>query len=479
MNNNFRQITIFPYTMAVKTMLVFIVALAIVSLWFSPQVLPWYMWLFCLVPVFMFSFGSNTFTKRWGNVSRKRFIRSLVFSSLFIRLIFVIFIYYYNYEHFGTYWGAGSTDVTFYVPEAFETAEDLSHGYFNVIKDWINQGIDLGDTGYMTYLVLVYILTFRVSDVMIPLLLKALWSALTCWMIYRVTQRHFGESVARMAGVFAMLYPSFIWWCGSMMKETEMLTITMVFVDQVDAALMEEKITFRKLIFALFWGTILFTFRTVLGVVAYLATLLAIILTSQRIVSWAKKVLFVILVVGFVSVALGDNLRTTMESLMEGAQSTATLDRNEARSKTSSIARYATVTVMAPLIFTVPFPTLVYTSFEQEQNMQRSGANYVKNILSFIVILVMFILLLSGDWRYHVFIISFMIGYLIVLVFSSFSHSGRFHLPAELFEVIFAAYGVSLLNNPKYKRWMNYAFIGEFIIIIAWNYFKLAGRGLV
>lgn len=476
--NIYPPLTYVPQDVALKAMLVFVAAFVLISLWYSNQVQPWYLWLFGLISVGTFFFGSNELTKRWAFVSEKRFVRNLIFCALIIRLVFVIFIYYYNYEHFGNYWGAGSTDVTFYVPEAMGAAENFLRGDYKIITNWVNQGIELGDTGYMAYLLIVYLLTFRVSDVFIPLILKALWGALTCWMIYRVTQRHFGEYIARIAGIIALLYPSFIWWCGSMMKETEMLAIMMVFVDQVDSALMEERLPFGKLGFALLWGSLLFTFRTVLGVVAYLALLLAVILSSKRIISWAKKVLFAIIVFGFVGLAMGDSLSSTIEDLVDSAQTTGTIERNRARAKTSSIARYATATVMAPLIFTVPFPSLVYTSFEQEQSMQRSGANYVKNILSFFVILIMFVLLLSGEWRQHVFIIALMIGYLVVLVFSSFSHSGRFHLPAELFEIVFAAYGISLLNNPKYKRWLNYAFIGEFIIIFVWNYFKLAGRGL-
>ena len=82
-------------------------------------------------------------------------------------------------------------------------------------------------------------------------------------------------------------------------------------------ALMEKNVTFRKLIFALLWGSILFSFRTVLGIVVYLATVLAIVLSSQKIVSWAKKVLFAIVVVGFIGIVMGNSLKTTMESLVE------------------------------------------------------------------------------------------------------------------------------------------------------------------
>lgn len=478
--NKYRPVTTMPRQVANGGLATFCVALLAVSLWFYNQAFPWYLWLFGIISVMLFFMGSASYTRKWEHVSMRTFKKHLILTAFIIRAIFVIFINYYNWAHFDTYWGVGSTDVIFYVPEAWEAAEHCANGDWGFYGNWIRWGVDVSDTGYMTYLVIVYLLTFRISDVIIPLLLKALWGALTCWLLYRVVSRHFGEATGRMAGIFAMVYPSFIWWCGSMMKETEMILLMMVYVDVVDSALSEKKMPIGKLIFALLWGTSMFTFRTILGVVAYLALLTAVVFSSSRIVSWGKKLLFGVLVMSFVGVAMSDRLVSTISKMSENAQSgTEAAARNTVRAHTNSFAKYATTTLMAPLIFTVPFPSLVYTSFNQEQSMQRSGANYVKNILSFFVIIVAFIMLLSREWRQHVFPIAFMIGYLIVLVFSSFAHSGRFHLPAEPFEIMFASYGISLMNNPKYKRWFTYALIIEFTFILVWNYVKLKGRGYV
>jgi hypothetical protein len=70
-----------------------------------------------------------------------------------------------------------------------------------------------------------------------------------------------------------------------------------------------------------------------------------------------------------------------------------------------------------------------------------------------------------------------MCGYLAALVLSVFAQSGRFHLLIIPFEMMFAAYGISLLNKKGIK-WFQYALIFECIICIAWSWFKLAGRGL-
>jgi len=71
-----------------------------------------------------------------------------------------------------------------------------------------------------------------------------------------------------------------------------------------------------------------------------------------------------------------------------------------------------------------------------------------------------------------------MLGYLVVLVFSSFAQSERFHLPVVPFELIFAAYAVSLVGKRE-KQWMNWWMALMFIANIGWQWFKLAGRGML
>lgn len=110
--------------------------------------------------------------------------------------------------------------------------------------------------------------------------------------------------------------------------------------------------------------------------------------------------------------------------------------------------------------------------------MMLNGANFIKNVTSGLTIFALFVLLLSGDWRKHVLPLATMGGYLVVIAFSNFAHSERFHFPVLALELMFAAYGITLLQN-KHKRWfvLWLVFIG--MINIGWAWFKLAGRGLV
>ena len=147
----------------------------------------------------------------------------------------------------------------------------------------------------------------------------------------------------------------------------------------------------------------------------------------------------------------------------------------EWRAETNSFAKYATASVFAPLIFTIPFSSMVAT-LGQENQMMFNGANFIKNIMSGLTILAVFLLIVRGDWRKHVLPMAVMMGYLVVLVFSNFAHSERFHFPVLALEYMFAAFGVTQLTN-KHKRWYVIWLIGICIANIAWAYIKLVGRG--
>ena len=115
----------------------------------------------------------------------------------------------------------------------------------------------------------------------------------------------------------------------------------------------------------------------------------------------------------------------------------------------------------------------------QDVQQLLNGGDFVKNIMSCFTIFAMIMLLMSGKWREHLLPLSFMLGYLVVLSASTFAQSERFHQPAMPFEFMFAAYGLSIaVTKLKYKRWFTYWCVLMLVACIAWNWFKLAGRGL-
>ncbi len=478
-------ISYFPKNMANLCLLVYLIALITISVFFNGYVMPWWLWALGIISVVLFFHGSNYFTKIWHNTPERLFSQKLFLLAFFIRAVYAIFIYYFNYEHYGTYYESNEGDITWYVPSALQIASEFANGNYNeVIQIWLGYGIDISDMGYIIYLSVLYLITDSMSDVVLPLLLKAIYGAITCVMMYRIAKRHFGEHVGRMTGIFCMLQWNLIWWCGSMMKETEMIFIMVWYVYEMDRVLSKGNFKLQNLTGAIILGLLLFTFRGALGLVAFASMFIAILLSDSKVVSLATKIVAGVLVALVLSLSYGENImdivQDTRSKIEGGEYQSINMEWRSRQHQGNKFAKYAGAAVFAPLIFTIPFPNMVYTYQNQEMQMMVSGGNFEKNILSFFVIMVMLIFVFSGDWRKHVFPIAMLIGYLLALVFSVFAQSGRFHMPAIPLELMFAAYGISILYKDKtYKRWFNYALAIEIVACIAWAWFKLAGRGWV
>lgn len=265
-----------------------------------------------------------------------------------------------------------------------------------------------------------------------------------------------------------------------------MVFLTVLFAERADALLRKGKFAFWPTFFLILITFVMFTIRTALAIVLVLSLLVTLVLSSDRVVGWGKRILVIIFALGFIATMLLQN-----ESIYGEVQTMAQTDVREVqradmqwRSRHSQFdvqkfSKYAGAAVFAPMIFTIPFPSMVITEGQEEQRMF-NGGNFCKNVTSFFTILALFMLLFSWDWRKYVLPISILCGYLFVLVFSAFAASTRFHLPTIPFAMMFAAYAMVKFNEqPRYKRWYTYWLAAMFVAAIAWNWFKLAGRGFV
>jgi hypothetical protein len=239
-----------------------------------------------------------------------------------------------------------------------------------------------------------------------------------------------------------------------------------------------KQLDWKAFIIAIVAACLLFLFRTALAAVAMIALATTLMLSSKKVLSLGKKIAIGSFVVLAMFATVGNQLMAEAEELLAQSvdnQSTSMAWRAK-RKGGNEFAKYAGAAVFAPMIFTIPFPTLVETPNQENQRMIHGG-NYVKNITSALTIFALFSLLFSGAWRKHVLILAIGCGYLIVIALSAFAHSERFHLPALPFALMLTAYGVSILSN-KQKKWYNYWLILIFVANIAWAWFKLKGRGL-
>lgn len=466
-----------------KAVLIYFIAFALCTLLWNQYAMEFRFALISIISVLLFFFGGTVIMQRYQYRNPKTFVKSIFWMGFFIRALWAVYMYFLNIEIYGQAVGDGA-DTEWYIPVAKAGVEAISEGNWNIVDLWHTKwAATYDDMGYPFWLMVEYMIFGEVSDVFLPMMVKCVIGAFIPIFIYNIGQRHWGEVVGRMAAVLVMLNPNMIYWCGNMLKEAEMTFLFCLFVDKMDKALSGRNWTFMGLLPASLVGLYLFLFRSALGLVAFLAVLSEVVFASSRVMATGKKIIAGVMVALVLLIGMGDSLRSQTRQVIDTVQSDQQQSNMEWRTKRkggNSFAKYASATVFAPLIFTIPFPT--FNNAWQPQILQRmlSGGSFVKNILSFFVLLMLFIMLFTKEWRQHVFIIAVTCGYLAALVLSNFAQSGRFHMPIMPFLMLFAAYGICVAyKNVKYKRWYNIALGVELIACIAWNWFKLRGRGMV
>jgi len=490
---------IFPKWLSRNALITYFLALAVVSFMYSAYSLPWYYMLSGVVAVLVFFlYGSTAIKDTSLDKIRKesRFEKRIFLIAFVPRVIWMFLIYTIFMQTYGDAFGFESADATYYDILGQFVAGLIKNGnfhFYNEISKWSGSD-ELSDMGYGIYVGLIYLISGSegvktgiglggTSTAIITLrLMKCLWSSLTVVLIYRLAKRNFDMQTARVAAIFCALWPNFWYYCGAHLKETEMVFLSVLFVEQADQMLCSRQFTAWKVVPVLLIAATILTFRTPLALVAFLSLIFSVVMSSSRVVNWGKRIVVGGLAVLLLGVGIGNQLEEKAQDLLEQAQSgqqRTNMEWRARRDNGNAFAKYAGKSVFAPLIFSIPFPSMVRPWDGQDVQQLLNGGNFVKNILSGFTIFAMVMLLISGKWREHLLPLSFLLGYLVVLTMSTFAQSERFHQPAMPFEFMFAAYGLSIaVTQKKYKRWFTYWCGLMFVATIVWNWFKMAGRGL-
>ena len=437
-----------------------------------------------IISILLFFFVGRSMSNKFSLLGEKKFLRSVFTVGFVVRILWILYIFFvFNPRHYGTRHGDGA-DTDWFMDFGRNLSEWLSGNSMQTLSEIIDFNMSaIDDVAYPMILGIEYLLTGGISDVLIPFIIKSILGACCAIYAYRITKRHFGEGAARIAAIFVCLNPNIIYWCGTMMKEAEMVFFCCLAVDKFDEALSSgQRLTLRALLPGLLAGLVLFFMRTAIGLALFMGVFVHIVFASRRIISIGKKIIMGILIVVTLFISVGDRILAQSQGYLNLVQTDAQEKNMEWRSKYggNAFAKYAGAAVFAPLIFTIPFPTFNIANNIQYTQMQLSGGSFIKNILSFFVIIVLVQFLLTGEWRKHVFIIAYTCAYLCILVFSAFAQSGRFHMPVWPMLMIFAAYGVQLAKRDKrMRKWFMYTLYIEVFICLAWNWFKLAGRGMI
>lgn len=462
----------FPKYFSTRAVVCYLVTLALASVVFFNHALPFQFMLFGFVPVLVFFTYGSRLSMDWQKYPIKSFTKKLFLTALIIRIVYVLFIYLYYIEATG--------QPHMYYPGDEMLYEEVSAlwreiGMTETARIMKEYKIVFSDSGYCWWLSFERLLMG--TQVLPPRIIKCLIDAFSCVLMYNLAKRNFGEAVGRMTAVFCMLMPNMWYYCGVTLKETEMVFLTILFAERADLVLRSPKIKIMSLIIPAVCVLAMFTFRTALAAVMFASLVAALIFSSAKQLELWKKILYSSVFAIWMFATVGVEIIQETQELWEGRTANQEVGYESRAERGNTFAKYASASLFAPAIFTIPFSSMVATP-GQENQMMMNGANFIKNILSGFTIFAMITLLLSGEWRKHVLPITLLSGYLTVLVFSNFAHSERFHFPVLAFELMFAAYGVSQMKN-KYKRWFGIWLVVICVANVAWAWVKLAGKGLV
>lgn len=467
------MIPYFPKQITYKAIAIYLLALALISLFYFDYSMSWGYITMGTMWVFGFFILSNYFSKGWRVIDEKGFIRDLFLLAFGLRIVWVVASYFYYIQANGNPFEFGAADSMGYHGEAEWLASEPWSTAWDYYFGAGSYGIS--DVGYPLYLTALYKIIG--PNIIIPRIIKAFLSAYTCILIFKLASRTFGGHVGRMAGVMAALMPNLIIYCGYHLKETEMLFLEAAFLERLDYLIRNKKVSFWNILLPTPLALSLFFFRTVLGAAALFAFATSVLLSSAPTMKkgWRRTALIAWGVIGLVIIG-GGRAATELEGLWEEKDTNVMDKRIGQTSRGNQWAQYATGSVMAPMAFVLPFATMVDVD-QQFGQQEKSGGNFIRNFMGFFAFIAVYEAFRRKKWRSFAMIGSFVIAYLGVVSLSGFSNSERFLLPGLPCLIMMWAYGISTLRDRTYQLltpWCVIVFLMEF----GWAYFKLGSRGL-
>lgn len=467
------MLTYLPKQLAFRAILIYVLTLTGVSVLFFNHIMsPLYLVMGVLWVVGFFLLA-NRFTIQWEVRSPMNFIWLTFWVAFVLRVVWVLFSYFYY---------LGSTGIPF----EFQTADALA---YHLDAEWMasvdiekafeylfKTNMAFSDTGY--YLMLMFLYRLVGPNIFVVRLIKCILSAWTCVLVYRLSSRTFGEPTGRITAVFCCLMPNLIYYCGLHLKETEMLFLVFAALERIDYIVRDRRMNLWNFVLAAILVFLLFMFRTVVAIAVLFATVTMILFSPSEILERWRKTVLVIWMGVTIAVFIGGTISLEVQSTWENRANNQMQKRAQQTIQGNQWAKYATGTVMAPMMFVIPFPTMVDVDKQYNQQML-NGGNYIRNFLGVFVLIAVFnMLFLERDWKKYLLVGTYAISYLGVVSLSGFANSERFVLPGLPILLMFAAYGLTLLDE-FYYRWVRVWYWIVPAMSLGWAYFKLGSRGIV
>ena len=453
---------------------VYLLALLVISVVFRDHAmeLEWMLW--GIGEVLFFFVLTTVFYPRWKNDKPKVFCHKVFWIALAIRLLYVVFSYYYFYNHAGGPFEGPGDEIGYYTRSAL-LSKYIRKGDFGFVIDFL-KGYSLGfsDHGYLIWLTFIHTIFGR--KVWVARIFKALMSAYLCIVVHKLSSRTFGERTGRLAAVMCVFMPLFIQLTGSHIKEMEMIFLSILALERMDYLIRSKKYTLWNILFPILLIGMSFGFRTVIGMCLIFAFLVFVILSPNHLVNRKGKIvalsttLVVFLV--FLFTVIGSEMKIVYMLNFSGTDYLA-------RKYESLGLKYSELSkskYLFPGAFVLPLSPMVDVA--PDHNKMFHGTIFIKNFLAFFAMLSIVIAIRQKKCRDFSLIGAYELSYLAIVVFTFTSNSERYHQPAVPLILVMAAYAMTHLRRKDLTLFYIYCGL-LFVALFAWNWIKLAARGMV
>ena len=453
---------------------VYLLALLVISVVFRDHAmeLEWVLW--GIGEVLFFFVFTTIFYPRWKNDKPKVFCHKVFWIALAIRLLYVVFSYYYFYNRIGGPFEGPGDEIGYYTRSAL-LSKYIRKGDFGFVFDFL-KGYSLGfsDHGYLIWLTFIHTIFGR--KVWVARIFKVLMSAYLCIVVHRLSSRTFGERTGRLAAVMCVFMPLFIQLTGSHIKEMEMIFLSILALERMDYLIRSKKYTLWNILFPILLIGMSFGFRTVIGMCLIFAFLVFVILSPNHLVNRKGKIvalsttLVVFLV--FLFTVIGSEMKIVYMLNFSGTDYLA-------RKYESLGLKYSELSkskYLFPGAFVLPLSPMVDEA--PDHNKMFHGTIFIKNFLAFFAMLSIVIAIRQKKCRDFSLIGAYELSYLAIVMFTFTSNSERYHQPAVPLILVMAAYAMTHLRRKDLTLFYIYCGL-LFVALFAWNWIKLAARGMV
>lgn len=452
----------------------YLAALLIVSVCFRAYSLK-PLWMVWGVATVLFFFGLTYHCHRnWQHNDHKTFSCKVFWWALGIRMVYVGSIIFYYYWQTGVSFEYGAADSWRYHQTATYLSRMVRDGQtWEAFRLLNGNTFGFSDQGYILYLTTLY--SCFGNNILGPRLLKALMSAFTCVAIYKLASRSLGEKTGRLAAVMAVFLPQFIHYNGTYLKETELVFLTTLALERMDYLIRSRRYTLWNILFPILLTALTLGFRTIVGMALLGSFMVYLLFCPKELLSRRNRTivlcttmaitLVLMFTIGWEMLVVFKFNFLTSEALVQKYQNMGL-----------QYAEYASYKYMAPGAFTLPLTNLVEVANANQKMM--NGTYFVKNYLAFFALWCLVAAVRQKRCRDLSLIGTFTLLYVLMIAFSFAFNSERYHQPALPGLLIMAAYGMTRFKRRDFAFYYSYDLL-MLVAIVAWNYIKLAARGLI